>query len=86
MTRMLAGLGDRMLGFVLKEVGAGACVPDVGLRCGPCQYYAPDCFCQGYGDVKICYDHAKVYNCSGACVWASSRCSSTKYYADTNCP
>lgn len=84
MTRTIQALSDRMLNRLLGHAEAGACVPDVGLQCGPCQR-TTDYFCIGHDHIAYFTKHKKVYNCSGSCVLSSSSCGS-EYGTVATCP
>ncbi|WP_027346326.1 hypothetical protein [Hamadaea tsunoensis] len=65
----LAHLGDRMLGLLLREERAGACVPENGQACSVC--VKVDGYCSG-GYWYWRYRKAH-YNCNGVCVSDSSK-------------
>ncbi len=63
MTKTLIGLGDRMLGALLKQEKAGACVPGYGTSCST--YIACGGYCSGTTYfTNYCYS---FYNCYGVC-------------------
>jgi hypothetical protein len=64
MTKTLIGLGDRMLGALLKQEKAGACVPGFGTTCSG-TYVACGSYCSGgVYFTKYC---DSFYNCYGVC-------------------
>jgi hypothetical protein len=60
--------GDRLLGFVLPKLEAGACDPLFGVQCACCTCCGCGCGCGGFARFH--------YNCDGLCVQAYGDCCS----------
>ncbi len=65
MTRVITGLGDRMLGALLRTAEAGACIPENGQSCGTVPCSGGYCGADGRWYQKYC---TAKYNCYGNCL------------------
>jgi len=74
MTRTLTSFGDRMLGALLKQKKAGACVPPDSCGVVPCSWKSS--YCQGgvYW-TPMCSGY---FNCTGKCVGSGAQQSTAK--------
>jgi hypothetical protein len=65
MTRVITGLGDRMLGALLRTTEAGACIPEHGQSCGTVPCSGGYCGSDGRWFQKYC---TAKFNCYGNCL------------------